>query len=36
MLAEMVRLGVDDPKRDPNLALLAYRRSTREVSLDLR
>lgn len=36
MLAELVRLGVDDPERDPNLALLAYRRSTREVSLDLR
>jgi hypothetical protein len=36
MLAELVRLGVDDPKEDPNLALVAYRRSTREVSLDLR
>jgi len=36
MLAEMVKLGVDDPKSDPSLAFVAYQRSTRQVSLDLR
>lgn len=36
MLAELVRVGLDDPKTDPNLALVAYRKSTREVTLDLR
>jgi hypothetical protein len=36
VLAELVRVGLDDPKTDPNLALAAYRRSTREVTLDLR
>ncbi len=36
MLAELVRLGIDDPKTDPSLAFVAYQRSTRQVSLDLR
>ncbi len=32
-LAELVRLGVDDPHANPRLARMAYRRSTREVAL---
>jgi len=36
LLAEMVKLGVDDPNSDPSLAFVAYQRSTRQVSLDLR
>lgn len=35
-LSEMVRLGVDDPREQPELALVAYRRSSREARLDLR
>jgi hypothetical protein len=35
-LTEMVRLGVDDPRTDPELALVAYRRSSRQARLDLR
>ena len=35
-LAELVRVGIDDPRVDPERALLAYRRSTREVRLDVR
>lgn len=35
LFAEMVRVGIDDPKEDPNRVLLAYRRSTREVTLDV-
>jgi hypothetical protein len=36
LLAELVRVGLDDPRTNPDLALVAYRRSTREVTLDLR
>ena len=36
LLTELDRLGVEDPKRDPDRALLAYWRSTREVRLDIR
>lgn len=35
-LQEMLRMGVRDPERQPRLALLAYRRSVREVALDVR
>jgi len=35
-LAELSRLGVEDPKDDPNRAVVAYWRSTREVRLDIR
>lgn len=35
-LSEMVRLGVDDAREQPELALVAYRRSSREARLDLR
>lgn len=35
-LTELVRLGVTDPEAQPRLAMLAYRRSVREVSLDVR
>lgn len=35
-LVELVRLGVEDPRAQPQLALLAYRRSSREVALDVR
>jgi hypothetical protein len=35
-LSEMVRLGVDDPREQPELALVAYRRSSREARLDTR
>lgn len=35
-LTEMVRLGVDDPREQPELAMVAYRRSSRQVRLDLR
>lgn len=35
-LKEMIRMGVQDPERQPRLALLAYRRSVREVALDVR
>jgi hypothetical protein len=35
-LTELSRLGVDDPKDDPNRAVVAYWRSTREVRLDIR
>jgi hypothetical protein len=35
-LSEMVRLGVDDPRAEPELALVAYRRSSRQARLDLR
>lgn len=35
-LEELVRMGVHDPVRQPRLALLAYRRSVREVALDVR
>ena len=34
-LQQMVKLGVDDPSRQPERALLAYRLSTREVRLDV-
>lgn len=36
LLSELARHGVEDPKQDPNLTLLAYRISMREVTLDLR
>jgi hypothetical protein len=29
-------MGVQDPVRQPRLAMLAYRRSVREVALDVR
>jgi hypothetical protein len=32
----MVNMGVSDPQRQPKLAMLAYRRSVREVALDVR
>ena len=35
-LNEMVRMGVDDPREQPELALVAYRRASREARLDLR
>jgi hypothetical protein len=35
-LSEMVRLGIDDPREQPELALVAYRRSSREARLDPR
>lgn len=35
MLSELHRLGVEDPRTDPNRALVAYWRSTREVRLDI-
>jgi hypothetical protein len=35
-LSEMVRLGVDDPRAQPELALVAYRRSSREARLEPR
>src|SRR5690606_39024695 len=35
-LSEVVRLGVDDPSEHPELALVAYRRSSRQARLDLR
>lgn len=35
-LREMIRMGVSDPQNQPKLALLAYRRSVREVALDVR
>jgi hypothetical protein len=35
-LAELVRMGVRDPARQPRLAMVAYRRSVREVALDVR
>jgi len=35
-LEELVRMGVRDPVRQPRLAMLAYRRSVREVALDVR
>lgn len=34
-LSEMVSLGVDDAAREPERALLAYRKSTREVRLEV-
>lgn len=34
-LAELVKLDVDDPQANPALAKVAYRRSTREVALDI-
>lgn len=34
-LAELIRMGVRDPERQPRLAELAYRRSVREVALDV-
>jgi hypothetical protein len=34
-LAELVQLGVTDPEAQPELAMLAYRRSVREVRLDV-
>lgn len=34
-LEEMVRLGVEDPARDPNGALAAYRLAIREVGLEM-
>jgi hypothetical protein len=36
LLSELVRQGVEDPRQDPSLTLLAYRISMREVTLDLR
>ncbi len=33
LFTEVLRLGVEDPKEDPNRVLLAYRLSTREVTL---
>jgi hypothetical protein len=35
-LTEMVKLGVDDPRDEPELAMVAYRRSSRQARLDLR
>jgi hypothetical protein len=35
LLDELQRVGVEDPKEDPERVLLAYRRSTREVTLDI-
>ncbi len=35
-LSEMVKLGVDDPRAEPELAMVAYRRSIRQARLDLR
>jgi hypothetical protein len=35
-LSEMVRLGIGDPREQPELALVAYRRSSREARLDTR
>jgi hypothetical protein len=32
---ELRRVGIDDPREDPDRVLLAYRRSTREVTLDV-
>lgn len=34
LLTELARLGIEDPEREPSLALVAYQRSTREVRLD--
>ena len=35
LFGELQRIGVDDPNEDPDRVLLAYRRSSREVTLDI-